>query len=233
MKRALLGLALFACGGDDGGGPGGGVDAPSVPTTITVTGTTSEVGLSGRTPVAGVTVEAYEEGASTPTASTTSDAQGTYTIQITTTGAPLNGYLLGSQAGKKNNYLYPAGPLVADISGATILMLTQQTFDLAGTLAQVNQTPGMGWIGVQVYTIDNMPVAGVTVSSSPAGTVKYNGSNGLPTANATMTGTDGIAYIFNVPPGTVTISATGGGLTFQSHPVNARADQVTTTLIQP
>lgn len=48
-----------------------------------------------------------------------------------------------------------------------------------------------------------------------------------------MTGADGIAYIFNVAPGNVTISATGGGLTFRSHPVNARAGKVTTTLIQP
>jgi hypothetical protein len=78
-----------------------------------------------------------------------------------------------------------------------------------------------------------MGVGGVTISSTPAGTVRYNGSNGLPSSTATMTMADGLGYVFNVAPGQVTLSATGGGMTFKSHAVNARADQVTTTLITP
>lgn len=222
-------IVAVGCGGDDGGS----VDAPVVPTTITVTGTASEIGISGRTPVAGVVIGAYEEGGTTPVAMATTDAQGNYTLTITTTGAPLDGYLLGKHAPHKDTYLYPAGPLIADISNATILLLTQSTFEAAATIAQAQQLDGMGWIGVQVYDGANAPVAGVTVSSSPQGTVRYNGSNGLPSSSAMMTGADGVAYIFNVAPGTVTLSATGGGHTFRSHPVNARADQVTTTLIQP
>jgi len=226
---AITLVGLLGCG-DDGGSPA--VDASTQTTTRTVTGTTSDIGLSGRTPLAGVTVEAYQEGGTTPVATTTSAADGTYSLTITTEGV-LDGYLLGRIAGKKDTYLYPAGPLTADIDNATILMLTQGLFDTASTLAQGGQTPGMGFIGVQVYTPANTAVAGVTLSSSPAGTVRYNGSNGLPTANGTMTLADGLGYIFNVAPGEVTISATGGGMTFKSHEVNARADQVTTTLITP
>ncbi len=210
------------------------IDSPPAAQMVTVTGTTSEIGLSGRAPIGGVTVAAYSEGATTPVAMTTSAADGTYTLTIETNGTALDGYLKGTLSGKKDTYLYPAGPLAADISGATILMLTQQTFELASTLAQGGQTPGMGFIGVQVYNTEmTMGIADVTLSSQPGGTVRYNGSNGLPSSTGTMTLADGLGYIFNVPAGMVTLSATGGGMTFRSHAVNARADTVTTTLIQP
>jgi hypothetical protein len=230
MRIAYLiaAVGLIGCG-DDGGST---LDGPVVPTTVTVTGTTYDVGLGGRTPIGGVSVQAFEEGGTTAVAMTTSAADGTYTLSITTNGSSLDGYVLGKLAGKKDNYLYPAGPLTADISNATVLMLSQSIFDASFTIAQVSPEPGKGWIGVQVYDGANAGVAGVTVSTQPAGTVKYNGANGLPTANGTATMADGIAYVFNVGPGDVTISASGGGQTFRSHRVNARADQVTTTLVQ-
>jgi hypothetical protein len=231
ILAALL-VGLTACGGDDGGG-GGDVDASIVPATVTVAGVAQTVGLGGRSPLAGVAIAAFREGETTPIAMTTSGADGTYSLAIPTNGVALDGYLLGTQAGKKDNYLYPPRPLTFDVPSAPILMIPQSTFDTLGSLAQVNQDPAKGWVGVQVYTADNMPVAGAMVTSSPSGTVKYNGASGTPSRTATMTDVDGIAYIFNVGPGTVTISATGGGLTFFSHPVIARADQLTTTLIQP
>ncbi len=233
MRIAYLiaALGLVGCG-DDGGSTT--VDSPIVPTTLTVTGTTYDVAISGRTPVGGVTVEAYQEGGSTPVAMTTSAADGTYTLTITTNGEALDGYLLGKLAGKKDTYLYPPGALSADISGATVLMLSQQIFDASFSLAQVTADSSKGWIGVQVYDGAMTGVGGVTVSTQPSGTVRYNGSGGLPAgASQTTTMSDGIAYVFNVGPGDVTLSASGGGLTFESHRVNARAGQVTTTLITP
>jgi hypothetical protein len=229
ISYLIAALGLVGCG-DDGGTT---VDATVVPAMVTVVGTTSEIGIGGRTPIGGVTIEAYEEGGTTPVAMTTSAADGTYTLTITTNGEALDGYLLGKLAGKKDTYLYPAGPLTADISGATVLLLTQQVFDTASTLAQGGQTDGMGFIGIQVYDGANMGVGDVMLSSSPSGNVRYNGSNGLPNSSGTMTMTDGLGYIFNVPAGRVTLMATGGGMTFKSHTITARADQVTTTLITP
>lgn len=56
-RVGLVGLVGLVGCGDDGGGSS--VDAPSnVPAMITVTGTASEIGISGRTPVAGVLIEA-------------------------------------------------------------------------------------------------------------------------------------------------------------------------------
>ena len=232
MRIAYLiaALGLVGCG-DDGGST---VDAAVVPTMLTVTGTTYDVAISGRSPIGGVTVEAYEEGGTTPVAMTTSAADGTYTLTITTDGEALDGYLIGKLAGKKDTYLYPPGELAADISGATVLMLSQQIFDASFTLAQVTADNSKGWIGVQVFDGAMMPVGGATVSTQPGGTVRYNGSSGLPTgASQTMTMADGVAYVFNVGPGDVTISASGGGQTFRSHRVKARAGEVTTTLVQP
>jgi hypothetical protein len=224
-------VVIAACGGDDGGGGGGGGDASNLPAMINVSGTTSDVGIGGRTPVANVMISAFKEGASTATATATSDASGNFTISIPTMGAPIDGYLLAHDTTHKDTFLYPQAPLTADQSAIPVLMLTSGAFNLASTLAQGNQSPGMGFIGVEAIDAANMPVAGVTFSSTPSGTVRYN-KNGLPNSTATVTEADGIGYVFNVAAGTVTVSASKTGSTFHSHPVNARADQVTLTLVQ-
>jgi len=227
FRPIVIALCVAACGGSDGDS----VDAPNVPATINVSGTASEIGLGGREPVEGVVVEAYREGNPAVVAMATSAADGTYTIVVNTGGTPLDGYLLAKHSPHKNTYLYPPAPLIADTNAATVLLLTQQTFDAVEALTQVTQDTAKGWLGIMVVDAANMPIAGATVSSSPAGTVKYN-EGGAPSGDAMMTDTDGIAFIFNVGPGTVTVNAEKSGSTFRSHPVNARAGELTTTLIQ-
>src|SRR5262249_2378697 len=155
-------------------------------------------------PLADVTIGAYREGESTPVATATSDSTGAYTLTIATNGMALDGYLLGMKNGYKDTYLYPPTPLVADTPNATVLMLTQGNFDLAATLAGANQSSGQGFIGIQLYDAASNPVADATISSTPAGTVRYN-TNGLPSRNATMSASDGIGYVFSVAPGVVTV----------------------------
>jgi len=70
------------------------------------------------------------------------------------------------------------------------------------------------------------------VSSTPAGTVRYNAGGG-PSSSATSTASDGIAYIANVTAGNVTVQANASGHTLRQHVVNARADVITLTEIQP
>ncbi len=241
MKPGVLALLtlgglmwVLSCG--DGGSPGGGDaanDVPSAPMMVTVRGQASEIGLGGRTPIAGVTVAAFEEGGTTPRAMTTTAMDGKYELVVETGGIALSGYLKGSIAGKKDNYVYPEGPIVADIPNATVLMLSQSVFDTAHTLAQVSQNPGMGWIGIQVNGSDGKPIAGATISSEPAGIVRYNNTNGFPSSGATATHADGLGYVFQVPPGNVVVSAQAPGMTFKSHAVLARADEVTTTQVSP
>jgi hypothetical protein len=230
LTRTLLcSLVLAACGSDPKT-----PDATTVPATITVSGITQDIGLSGRTALAGVTVGVYKEGDTTPRAMAVSDSMGKFTLSVPTMGQPLDGYLLAqiSSPAHVDSYLYPAAPLTADIANLAILIITQGTYDLASNLAQGGQTPGHAFVGVEAVDGAMTPIAGVTFTSTPAGTDRYNGSNGLPDKNATMTFTDGIGYVFQVAPGSVAIDAMKAGLTFHSHSVNARADKVTLTLIQ-
>jgi hypothetical protein len=55
---------------------------------------------------------------------------------------------------------------------------------------------------------------------------------GFPNKNATMTDTDGLAYLLNIT-GSASVTATKTGSTFASHSVKARAGAFTTTLIAP
>lgn len=232
-QRALVFLSMLAAAcGDDGGGAAPMPDAPPAPAMITVTGQTDSIGLGGRTPEQGIVVTAHREGDPAVVAMATSGADGSFSMTIDTGGVAIDGYLLAKGDGFKDTYLYPPAPLAADTDQATCLMLTQGVFDAVSTFADAPQDAGRGWIGVLVLDAANNPVAGATVSSEPAGEVRYNNVEGRPAREPTMTHTDGVAYIFNVPAGTVTVSAAKAGATFPSHDVNARADQVTLTLVQ-
>lgn len=221
-------LVLAACG-DDGDGGGGG----SAAAMVTITGEATARSTQSMM-LAGVTVAAYRSGNdSTPVATTTTDANGAYTLVIETGGNALDGYLKATLATYLDTYLYPPEPVTADLDGASINMVTTSTLDLlANTLCGANQMNTNGVIAAIVIDAAEMPVAGAMVTSSPAGNKVCYNSNGFPSRNATMTDDDGVAYIFNVT-GQATVSATGPGSTFMSHGVNARAGAFTTTLIQP
>src|SRR5688500_16234207 len=97
---ALLCVAAIGCGDDGGGGGGGGtVDAapsgpdakqfldgqPTMTVMVTVSGTAEEISTSGATPLAGVTIEAFRNAnETTPIGTTTTDAQGNYTLTVAT-----------------------------------------------------------------------------------------------------------------------------------------------------
>ncbi len=231
-------LGLVACGDDGGGGMMGTPDAPSnIPAMITISGVASEITATGRTPQAGVTVTVHKASDDSVQGMATTDSAGAYTIMVATNGAPVEGYLKATFTGLKDTYLYPPFALSADFSGATTLMLKQSTQNLANQLAgAAAPDPAKGWIALLVVdgpTTGAAPVMGATVSASPTGEIKYNGSAGVPQAQAMSTAADGIAYAMNVPAGMVTVSGSKTGLTFKSHAVNARPDKVTLTLITP
>lgn len=229
LRAMLLISALAACGDDGGSGP---ADAPAAPAMITVTGQTDSIGLGGRTPEEGIVVTAHREGDAATVAMATSGADGAFSMTIETGGVALDGYLLAKGGSFKDTYLYPPAPLAASTDQATCLMLTPGVFDTVANLADATQAPGMGWVGVLVLDAQNNPVAGVTITSSPAGEIRYNNMDGIPSRDAVATQPDGIAYIFNVPAGTVTVTAAKDGAMFQPNDLNARADQVTLTLVQ-
>lgn len=258
MKRTGLVLLLFAlipsCGNDGGNKPQDAtidsdllppadarVDAQPAPPTITITGQAVTRNAQGAQPVANATIAGYRSSDdSTAIATTTTNAQGAFTLTIQTGGVALDGYLKATAAPPLLDcYLYPSAPIAADIT-APINMVSESTVTLLFALAEVTKEAGKGMIAIQVVdgqSTTATPIAGASVSSVPAsGAYRYNNpATGLPgNATITSTHTDGIAYMLNVrSDASVVVSAAKPGTTFKSHGLKARPDVLTTTLITP
>lgn len=233
---AALALVLVCgCGDDGAGGGGGSPDAPpSAPATITISGTATKRSGLDESAAEGAMIAAYKNSdPNTAIAMTTADAAGMYTLTVETGGVAVDGYIKATVPDFLDLYLYPPKPLTADFAGASLNIINQQTVEAMHTFCQHPQDPAKTQIAVIVADSANAPIAGATVASNPAA-AKYcfNGSNGLPAGAAAMTAADGVAYMLDVTPGDVTVSATAGGTTFGAHKVNARAGAFTTTVIQ-
>jgi hypothetical protein len=237
MRPVLLGLliAIAACGGDSSGPPDGfgclGAPLPTAaPALVTVNG---QIRANALTPnaLSGAIVTALRVSATDTLAVDTSDTPGMYSVSITTGGTPVNGYLKVTHSGQLDTYAYPAVPLAGNLT-TNVLMPTSSELAFLGTAVGVTQSVDSGFMGVIVKDCLGATIAGATVSTTPASTVKYN-SGSTPSANATSTSSDGVAYVFNVVPGDVTVRASAGGLQLRQHVVTARAGTVTLTEVQP
>lgn len=237
MRHLLIGLSIVvvACGGDSSGPAAGfrclGVALPTqAPALVAVDGQIRANALAPNA-LSGAVVTAFRVGAPDTIAIDTSDTPGFYGLSITTGGTPVNGYLRVTHSGQVDTYAYPSRPLAANLT-TNVLMPTSTELGFLGAAVGVTQAAGNGFIGVIVKDCDGVTLAGATVTTSPAGTVKYNSASG-PSASATSTASDGVAYVFNVAAGNVTVMATASGHTLRQHVVTARADVVTLTEIQP
>lgn len=231
----VLAVTLAACGSDSktSGGGDASIDTPTAPAMVTFSGNVSSKGGQSMA-LSGVTLGAYMEGASTPVATATSDAQGNFTMTIPTNGVALQGYVKATFSGYMDSYLYPPTPVAADQTGVTVFMVTSDTLNLLSmTLCHDQQQTTKGVIATEVLDASMAKVAGATVASQPAAMSDCYNSGGFPSSSVHVTDTDGIGYLLNVPAGTVTVSAMKSGLTFMSHQLNARAGALTLTIIQP
>ncbi len=249
MKAQLALFLIAACGGGSTSNPDAPkstIDAPTaidakifmdappvVNQMITVSGTASASGQTTSTPLAGVVVAFYlSSNQTTPVATMTTAAAGTYSFSIPTSGMVVDGYLKATKSGYADNYLYPAAPLQADFPMADSNLVT--TSDFSGLTILTGQQSTNGFIAATVLDASNNPVMGAKVTSTPAsGSYAYSDSNGIPTST-TGTNTDGRAFFINVPPGApVSIGATKTGTTFKSHSLTGHPNALTTTIIIP
>ena len=217
----LIGVALAACGGDSNGPDArfaclGATLPTTAPNSITVSGLTKGNVLS-QNALGGVEIIVSRTG--------------TDTLGVDTSDTPVNGHLQLKKSGYLPTFAYPSRPLFQDDT-TNVLMVTSSEFTALAAAASITPTAGAGFIGVVVSDCQGNPLAGATVTSSPAGTIRYNVA-GFPNPAATSTATDGIAYIANVTAGTVQINATASGHALRQVVVNARADAITLTEIQP
>jgi len=235
LSFAVVAAALAACSKNSTGPTAGfeclGQALPTTaPATILVSGQVRKNVLAP-TVLGGAYVFAFRTGDTTTLAADTSSTPGFYSLTIITGGTPLTGYVRASDSAHITTYAYPAIPLAADAT-ENILMITNSEFSFLAAAAGITPVAGDGFIGLVVTNCAGTPVAGATVSSTPAGTVRYN-AGGVPSSTTTSTADDGVAYIANVAAGDVTVKATASGHTLRQHVVNARADVITLTQIQP
>jgi len=235
LPFALIAAALAACSSGSTG-PGAGFEClgqplpTTAPATISVSGRITQ-NFTSPTALRGAYIFAFRTGDTTTLAADTSDTSGAYSVSFTTGGVPVNGYIRVTDSTHLTTYAYPAVPLAASDT-TNVFMATASEFSFLAAAAGITPVAGDGFIGVIVKDCAGTPIAGATVSSSPAGQVRYN-AGGVPSSTATSTGTDGVAYIANVTAGNDTVQATGGGHTLRQHVVNARANAITLTEIQP
>jgi hypothetical protein len=241
MKIASFVLLIAACGGSTSN-PGGTADAPpgidaqvfhdappNVPAMIAIGGTAYDNGQSSSTPLAGVAIALRSRADDSTIASATSDAQGKYSMSVMTGGHVVDAYILATKSGYTDAAVFPAVPFAADAPMADSNLVTTGNFNLL--TIYTGQQSGNGIIVAEILDGSSMPVAGATVASSPAsGSVLYSDSNGTP-SSMTSTNTDGTSFFVNVPPGSVTVTATKSGATFKPHSVTARANTFTSTVV--
>ena len=244
MKAHLALILLAACGG--GSDTPAGVDAPKaidakifndappvVNTMITISGTASSEGASASAPLADVIVAFYKvTDETTPLAMATTGSDGKYSFQVPTGGHVVEGFLKATKATFVDNYVYPTAPLQADYPMADANMIASSDFSGLGILT--GQMSANGFVAAIVLDGSMTPVAGATISSTPAsGKYAYADSNGYPTGT-TATMADGRAFFINVPPGaTTTVSATKSGISFKQHDLKAHPGALTTTILAP
>lgn len=147
---------------------------------------------------------------------------------------PLAAYVKATAPGHIDTYLYAPYNIYEDFTNAIFLMFGEDLYGLVSLVAGVTQVEGNGVIMVIVADCDEEPVGGATISLSPSiGDIRYGDANALPSSSLTSTGAQGIAFIFNVPPGDYVVDAERDGVSLREHPVAAFADSATTTIVVP
>jgi hypothetical protein len=204
----------------------------ALPTTaadpVHVSGSTEEIGLSGLTAAANLSIQTFKTGSPNAIDTTTSDASGTFmTGALVTGGTPLNGYVRassGTASGAtqyRTTYLYPPSPIAADLTGAPVSVVTPQTFSTLGSFL------GGG-------TQDDTKNGALLVIVTDCAQTQIDGAALTVTQNGTAVGTvidlgaasgqaqaAGLFFVYNVPAGTTNVAASYSGKTFLAHDVVA------------
>ncbi|MCB9593082.1 MAG: hypothetical protein H6719_10145 [Sandaracinaceae bacterium] len=201
--------------------------------TITVMGTVRQATTMGLMPVSGATFDVFDVGTTTPVLGTgTSTATGAYAATFPSGGAPRFVYGHVQATGQWDVYVHGPYPLNRSSESLDLLMMSGTFVSLIAGVASATQPAGRGFAYVEVRGCLGARIAGATVSSTPAGTVRYLRS-GMPSATAADTDSTGTAVIFDLPPGPVTIHAMMGATTYSDFTVPVVADSITATYVIP
>lgn len=197
---------------------------------VTLQGTA--VDPSTLSPLADVMITLQDRNMS-PISSLTTDASGGFSFMLNTNGTPVDGvYLAASASGRVDTFHAPSRPVTEDLTIPFAVLSTMQSSSLALGALGMPFTAGTGAVFVTVADCNDRPIAGATVASSPAATVRY--FDGIqPSMSATATDAGGVTLIANIPPGKVTLTVTLGERTFPARSFTVVADSFIQTHIQP
>ncbi|NVB77171.1 MAG: hypothetical protein HOV81_02145 [Kofleriaceae bacterium] len=196
---------------------------------VTIAGTVADPFTGSTLP--GASIEGYLVGVPTPIFTATAEANGAFSHEQGTGGVPRNAYLRTTLNGYITTSFYPAVPIVHDYS-TNIQLLTQQDVATLAQVAQVTIDNTKGQILVAVVDCNGTPLSGATITTTPAGTIRYF-VDGTPSPTAVATDMSGIAFVANVPAGNTTLSASASGMSLRSHNFDAVAGAFIQTDIQP
>lgn len=187
----------------------------TAPASISVSGVVQGFTAS---PIDSAVVLAFRNGTVTPVDSTMTDSQGKFTLNASTGGTPLDGYVKASKAGLIDTYAFPSAPLPGNAS-ITMTMVTSAQFSFLASGDGVTPVAGKGALAIRPVDCTETVVPTATVSTSPSASLYADGS--------------GDFFAFNLAPGSVQVNAQYQAHVFHSHSVTAIADAVTITIIAP
>lgn len=204
---------------------------------ITVSGSAQSLGLNGASPVEGATVDvrSFADPDGAALASTTSDANGDFTVQVTTGATPVDAFVQVTADMLLPTEIWPPEPPTEDTQAPGV-MFEAQTVSLLAQFSGQNQDLANNGIAVVVIVdCDQTPIEGATlVPPSGIGGVVYAGPDALPDTSLDKTSTAGTAFVFDIPPGDdVVFDAEAMGLSLRDRHVRIAAGTVTALAVAP
>lgn len=211
----------------------GGVATPDM---ITITGRVRQ-GLINATNAANVKIELLPASEQPPAlVTTTTGADGRFTLTIPTGGQPVDGVGRFTKDGFINEWFYPGEPLARSYSGLEGLMGRTSDLDnpLIGLVFGTSYDAQKGLVAVLVLDCDNTPIEGATVTLDPPGEkVLYADGSGFPSPLQLQTSRAGAVFGWNMPVGTIQISGSVGGRALKAHSFKTHQGEISLTLLTP
>jgi hypothetical protein len=160
------------------------------------------------------------------------DGNGRFSFDLNTQGVPAVGFdIYAHQLGFIDSYYFPQRPISDDLDTQISLLTMSESSTLFAT-AGITQVTGDGNVLLSISDCLARPLAGATLSSTPAGTVRYFTSV-TPSQTATATDAAGVAMMANLPPGKATLTVMAQGHAFAPLEVAIVANAFTVTELQP
>jgi len=168
-------------------------------------------------------------------ATTTTAPQGVFTLDLTAQ-LPLDATLrvANRMTGLIDTQMLFANPLRGDPMSVEVFVFDQGGITALAMLAGDVQPAGDVMLLVHVVDEAGPPIPGVVVTTDLlSARVRYSDGNMLPSMDTVATGTDGVAFVFGVPPTKITLQASKPGLAFASRQVTLVAPNVFIVELSP